>query len=49
VDGAVELAQRVLAVLRRGNQHPRFFKCEADDVTNMRVIVNDENGMSHVR
>jgi hypothetical protein len=49
VDIAVELAQRLLAVLRGGNQHPRLFKRKAHHVANMRVIINDQNGMSHVR
>ena len=49
VDFAVELAQRLLAVLRGGNRHSGFFKREAHDVTDMRVVIDDENGMSHVR
>jgi hypothetical protein len=48
VDVAIELAQRLLAVLCGGNQHARFFEREAHDVTNMRVVINNENGMSHV-
>jgi len=48
VNLVVELAQRVLAVLCGGNHHAGFFKREAHDVTDMRVIINDENGMSHV-
>ncbi len=49
VDVAVELAQRLLAVLRDGDRHAGLFEREADDVADMRVIVDDENGMSHVR
>ncbi len=48
MDVAVELPQRLLAVLGGGNQHARFFEREAHDVTDMRVIINNENGMSHV-
>ena len=49
VDIAVELAQRLLAVLRDRDRHSRFLERKAHDVTDMRVIVDDENGMSHVR
>ena len=49
VDVAVELAQRLLAVLRDGNRHSGLLERKAHDVTDMRVIVDDENGMSHVR
>ena len=49
MDVAVELAQRFLAVLRGGNRHSGFFEREAHDVTDMRVVIDDENGMSHCR
>ena len=48
MDFLVELAQRLLAVLRGRNHHAGFFKRETHDVTDMRVIVDDKNAMSHV-
>ncbi len=48
MDVAVELPQRLLAVLGGGNQHARLFEREAYDIADMRVIVDDQNGMSHV-
>ena len=48
VDVAVELAQRLLAVLRDRDRHAGLFEREAHDVADMRVIIDDENGMSHV-
>ena len=49
VDVAVEPGQRLLAVLRNGNRHAGLLECEAHDVADMVVVVDDENGMSHVR
>jgi hypothetical protein len=48
VDVAVEPGQRLLAVLRDRNHHSALLERKAHDVTDMRVIVDDENGMSHV-
>jgi len=49
VDVAVEAGQRLLAVLGNGNRHPRLLEREADDVSDMRVVVDDEDGVGHVR
>ena len=49
VDVAIEAGQRLLAVLRNGNRHAGLLECEADHVADMRVVVDQEYGMSHVR
>jgi len=49
VNVAVEPGQRLLAVLRNGNRHAGLLEREADDVANMWVVVDQENGVSHVR
>ena len=49
VDIAVEAGQRLPAVLRNGNRHAALLEREADDVADMGVVVDDENGMSHGR
>ena len=49
VDAAVEQPQRFLAVLRGGDRHAGLFEREADDVADMRIVVDDENGMQPCR
>ena len=49
VDVAVELAQRLLAILRDRNIHAGFLEGKAHDIPDMRVIVDDKNGRRHMR
>jgi hypothetical protein len=47
VNAAVEQPQRFLAVLRSGDRHAALFESESDDVADMRIVVDHENGMRH--
>jgi hypothetical protein len=49
MNAAVEQPQRLLAVLRRRDRHAGLLEREADDVTDMRVVVDDKNRMGHLR